>query len=174
MKKLSLSFLVMVALLAVPMTASADSDSDVESKASLDGSQEVPPNGSAMTGKVKIEIEDGELQFKLKVRNNTNDIFAAHIHCAPPGVNGDIGVTLFMGSFTAAKGTLAKGTITAPDPGNGCGWADIAAVAAAIQSGTAYVNVHTTPASGGIQAGEIRGNLPADVDDDDDDDDDDD
>ena len=111
-------------------------NSEVETEADLDGSQEVPSVATNMTGEVEIEIEDGELEFELEVSNNTHDIFAAHIHCAPPGVNGPVGVTLFTGSFTAESGTLAEGTIMAPNAGNGCGWADISAVAAAIQSGT--------------------------------------
>ena len=142
-------------------------DEEVETEADLDGSQEVPSVATNMTGEVEVEIEDGELEFELEVSSNTNDIFAAHIHCAPPGVNGPVGVTLFTGSFTAASGTVAEGTITAPDAGNGCGWADLSAVAAAIQSGNTYVNVHTTAASGGVPSGEIRGNLPGNDDDDD-------
>lgn len=142
-----------------------DEDDGLESEADLDGSQEVPAVVTAMTGEVEVEIEDGELEFELEVENNTNDIFAAHIHCAPPGVNGPVGVTLFVGSFTAAEGTLAEGTIAAPDAGNGCGWASIADVAADLAAGNTYVNVHTTPASGGVPSGEIRGNLPGDDDD---------
>ena len=41
------------------------------------------------------------------------------------------------------NGTLAQGTITAPDTGNLCGWADLAAVLAAMDSSATYVNVHT-------------------------------
>jgi hypothetical protein len=157
MKKLYLSILIIIALLAFPATALADSE--LEAGATLNGSQEVPPNGSAMRGNAEIEIENGKLKAVIRVRNNTNDIFAAHIHCAPPGVNGPVGVTLFMGSFTAERGRLVRVIFTSPDAGNGCGWTSIADVAAAIQSGNAYVNVHTTAASGGIPSGEIRGNL---------------
>jgi hypothetical protein len=38
---------------------------------------------------------------------------------------------------------VVQQTITAPDGENACGWADVAAVVAAMQSGNAYVNVHT-------------------------------
>ena len=158
MKKLYAIILVLAALLIVTGTASAGFD--VESEADLDGSQEVPAVVTGMTGEAEVEIENGELEFELEVENNTHDIFASHIHCAPADVNGPVGVTLFTGSFTAAEGTLAEGTITAPDAGNGCGWANLADVAAAIASGDTYVNVHTTPASGGVPSGEIRGNLP--------------
>ena len=133
----------------------------------LDGSQEVPSVVTNMTGEVEVEIEDGKLEFELEVSNNTHNIVAAHIHCAPPGLNGPVGVTLFSGSFMAASGTLAEGTVMAPNAGNGCGWDDISDVAAAIRSGDTYVNVHTTSASGGVPSGEIRGNLPGSDDDDD-------
>ena len=157
MKKLYLSILIIVTLLAFPATALADSD--LEFNANLNGRQEVPPVTTNMRGSAEIEIENGNMKVVLWVRNNTNDIFAAHIHCAPPGVNGPVGVTLFMGSFTAERGRLVRETFTAPDAGNACGWTSIADIAAAIQSGNAYVNVHTTAASGGVPSGEIRGNL---------------
>ena len=99
------------------------------------------------------------LEFELEVKNNTHDVFAAHIHCGVPGTNGPVGITLFSGSFTASDGTLAAGIITAPNAGNLCGWGDIADVAAAIHSGNTYVNVHTTAGSGGTPSGEIRGDL---------------
>ena len=158
MKKLYAIVLVLAALLIVPGTASAGFD--VESEAHLDGSQEVPPVVTAMTGGATVRIRDGALNFGVRVLNNTHDIGASHIHCAGPGVNGPAGVTLFTGSFTAASGILAQGTIAAPDAANGCGWADLADVAAAIANGATYVNVHTTSASGGTPSGEIRGNLP--------------
>jgi hypothetical protein len=52
---------------------------------------------------------------------------------------------LFAGAPGAGRvnGTLAQGTITAPDAGNACGWTHLAAVLAAINSGNTYVNVHT-------------------------------
>jgi hypothetical protein len=132
---------------------------EVDFKATLTGDQEVPPVGTEMEGEADIELKNGRLEFDLTVDHNTNEIFAAHIHCAPPGMNGAIGVTLFMGSFTKESGRLARGNITAPDAGNGCGWTDIDDIVAAMQSGNAYVNVHTTAESGGVPSGEIRGNL---------------
>ncbi len=89
--------------------------------------------------------KDGtELSYKVNVANIEN-VFAAHIHCGAVGVNGPVGVTLFTGAPGGGRinGILAEGTITAPDPGNGCGWADLADVMAAMSSGNTYVNVHT-------------------------------
>jgi hypothetical protein len=125
-----------------------------------------------MRGDVEIEVENNRLDVELHVRNNMNDIFAAHIHCAPPGENGPVGVTLFMGSFTEESGLLADVNVTAPDADNACDWTDLDDVIAAMESGEAYVNVHTTEESGGFPSGEIRGNLVPDEDDDGEDDDD--
>ena len=158
MRRFFVTALAVAVLLALTGTVLADSGTVVESEARLDGSQEAPQVATAMTGEVEVEIEDGLLEFELLVNDNSNDIFAAHIHCGLPGANGPVGITLFFGSFTATSGIVAAGTITAPDSGNRCGWADLADVAAAIHNGNTYVNVHTTAASGGTPSGEIRGN----------------
>jgi len=137
--------------------------------ATLSGGEEVPDRDTQATGVAKFKLrEDGAaLLFKVNVADIDN-AFAAHIHCGAVGVNGPVGVTLFGGSPAggAVNGTLAEGTITAPDPGNACGWTDLAAVLAAMQSGDTYVNVHTNdgvpPANtgpGDFPGGEIRGQI---------------
>jgi hypothetical protein len=137
--------------------------------ATLSGDQEVPARDTQARGVATFKLrQDGTaLEFKVNVANLDN-VFAAHIHCGAVGVNGPIGVTLFMGSPAggAVNGTLAAGTITAPDAGNACGWADLAAVLAAIQSGATYVNVHTNDGvappdtgPGDFPGGEIRGQV---------------
>jgi hypothetical protein len=62
------------------------------------------------------------------------------------------------------NGVLAAGTVTAPDPGNGCGWLDLDDVVTALESGDTYVNVHTNDGveppntgPGDFPGGEIRG-----------------
>jgi hypothetical protein len=112
--------------------------------------------------------EDGTaLLYKINVANIDN-VAAAHIHCAAAGVNGSVGVTLFSGPAAGGvvNGTLAEGTITAADAGNGCAWTDLASVVAAIQSGNTYVNVHTNDGvappntgPGDFPGGEIRGQV---------------
>jgi CHRD domain len=137
--------------------------------ATLSGDQEVPARDTHAVGVAKFKVrEDGTaLAFKVNVANIHN-VVAAHIHCGAVGVNGPVGVTLFAGAPATGRtdGTLAEGTITAPDPGNACGWADLAAVLAAIASGNTYVNVHTNdgvaPANtgpGDFPGGEIRGQI---------------
>jgi CHRD domain len=154
-----------LALLALAPTAKA-TDNFV---ATLSGDQEVPARDTQAVGVATFKLrEDGTaLRFKVNVANIDN-VVAAHIHCGAVGVNGPIGVTLFMGAPAggAVNGTLAEGTITSPDPANGCGWADLAAVLAAMGSGATYVNVHTNDGvappntgPGDFPGGEIRGQV---------------
>jgi CHRD domain len=137
--------------------------------ANLSGRHEVPPRDTQAVGVATFKLRDdgAALRFKVNVANIDN-VFAAHIHCGAVGVNGPIGVTLFMGmpGSGAVNGTLAEGTITAPDPGNACGWTDLAAVVAAMASGATYVNVHTddgvappNTGPGDFPGGEMRGQV---------------
>jgi hypothetical protein len=108
--------------------------------------------------------KDGSaLSYKLIV-NHLEDITQAHIHCGSPEVAGP--VVAFLFGFNAAgvtqNGVLATGTITDADvidrpsstqcPG---GVSSFAEMLEKIQSGEAYVNVHTIE----FPAGEIRGNF---------------
>jgi hypothetical protein len=79
-----------------------------------------------------------------------------------------VGVTLFMGmpGSGPVSGVLAQGKITAPDPGNGCGWMTLSDVLRAMRTGNAYVNVHTNDGvdppntgPGDFPGGEIRGQI---------------
>jgi CHRD domain len=162
--------IVLVAMLALGLLAVAPAavagDNFV---APLSGGQEVPARDTQAVGVAtfKLSADGTALEFKLNVANIDN-VVAAHIHCGAVGVNGPVGVTLFMGTPAGGRvdGTLAEGTITAPDSPNGCGWADLAAVLAAIQSGNTYVNVHTNDGvdppntgPGDFPGGEIRGQV---------------
>jgi hypothetical protein len=162
--------IVLVGMLALGLLAVAPSavagDNFV---ATLSGDQEVPTRDTQARGVATFKLrQDGAaLAFKVNVANIDN-VVAAHIHCGAVGVNGPVGVTLFMGTPAGGRvnGTLAAGTITAPDPGNLCGWADLAAVLAAMGSGATYVNVHTNDGlappntgPGDFPGGEIRGQV---------------
>ena len=125
-------------------------------RAHLSGDEEVPPVDTRAQGQATFELNDQatELEFKLNVAN-IDDVVASHIHCAPAGVNGPIGVTLFSGGPTSRNGTLAEGTVDSPDPGNACGWTSLAEVQSAMRNGFTYVNVHTLA----HPPGEIRGQI---------------
>jgi hypothetical protein len=137
--------------------------------APLSGAEEVPARDTNARGNAVFQLRaDGtELSYKLMVANIEN-VFAAHIHCGAVGVNGPVGVTLFMGSPASGRvdGVIARGTITAPDPGNACGWVDFEDVLSAMRTGDTYVNVHTNDGvaptntgPGDFPGGEIRGQI---------------
>jgi len=159
---------VMLALLATTAASVVPPDF-AKFVAPLSGRQEVPPRETRAQGAAlfRWDAAAGELGYMLIVANIQNAV-ASHIHCGPAGINGPVGVTLFMGTAGSGpfSGILAQGTLTAPDPGNACGWGDMGDVAAAMQSGGAYVNVHTNDGvaptntgAGDFPGGEIRGQL---------------
>jgi hypothetical protein len=168
MRKMYTLLTVLLALLV--FTSGALAAQSKNFRAQLSGANEVPARDTRAHGLVFFQLKgESALKYRLKVANIEN-VFAAHIHCGAVGVNGPVGVTLFMGSPGSGPfdGVLASGTITAPDAGNNCGWATLADVVAAMQSGGTYVNVHTNdgvdPANtgpGDFPGGEIRGQISA-------------
>jgi len=125
-------------------------------RAFLRGADEVPPIESEGVGVAEFRFLEGGTKLGVRLTvHGLADVVAAHIHCGAPGESGSPGVTLFSGGPVPGNGVLVEGTILAPDPGNGCGWATLADVKAAMEAGSAYVNVHTVAHSGG----EIRGQV---------------
>jgi CHRD domain len=129
------------------------------------GRLEVPVVDTKARGQAILHVtRDGNsLDFKLIVWN-IQGVTQAHIHCAPPGVNGNIAVFLF--GFDPAgvttTGILSAGTLTDADilpiassaacPG---GIGNLDDLIEKMKSGGAYVNVHTLA----HPAGEMRGNI---------------
>ena len=151
MKRLLIALAVVIGMLALPATAAATPRTGTFI-AHLTGDQETPvPTGSLAQGEVILHLNaDGTMTWKLIVANIDN-VFMAHIHVAPRHVGGPIRKWLFPASGPPAQllpgrtdGILSEGTFT-PDPG----------LLAAMESGDAYVNVHTLLHPGG----EIRGQL---------------
>ena len=68
-------------------------------RAVLSGGDEVPPRDTGARGVAifRLNADGSELGLRLVVANIEN-VFAAHIHCGAVGVNGPVGVTLFMGA----------------------------------------------------------------------------
>ena len=124
--------------------------------AHLAGANEVPPVDTAAVGQATVMVTRNNVLHTVSV-GNIADVIASHIHCAPAGVNGPVGITLFFDfANPVGSGNLARGPLPDPDAGNGCGWATLDDAIAAIEAGNAYVNVHTFPANPG---GEVRGQL---------------
>ena len=175
-----MAFLILVALLtlssiALMVSVSADPPTQEEPTnftAQLDGNQEVPPRETEATGEATFQLRDEtQLDFTLNLLDVKNFV-AAHIHCASAGENGPVGATLLGPLPPPGLGSVDifsfQATITAPDAGNGCEWADVAAGVEAMRSDNAYVNVHTDDGvdppdtgPGDFPGGEIRGQIEA-------------
>ncbi len=168
MKKIKVLSPVLI-VLTVLVIASVAYAASQNFAARLSGAEEVPPRDTDATGSAFFQLSDDGTRISYTVTvADIENVVASHIHCGAKGVNGPVGVTLFTGPAGGGpiSGTLAKGTITAPDPGNACGWADLAAVVAAMNSGNTYVNVHTNDGMaptntgpGDFPGGEIRGQI---------------
>src|SRR5918992_803469 len=151
-------FLAIVTILsAVLATAGVAYADDLEFEAELSGAEEVPPVETEGEGEVKFESDGSSVDFELEWDDLTTPALFAHIHCGVNGVNGPVGVTLFTGTM-GTEGEV-EGSFTAPDPGNACGWEDLADVLGAMATGGAYVNVHTTQHPGGEVRGQVADDL---------------
>jgi hypothetical protein len=157
---LALGILLVVLLIVGPITVSAETPSAVPAQvygARLTGAAEVPPVETDANGLVVIAVNDDQtaLRFAIVVRG-IEDVTVSHIHCGTADVSAPVGVSLpLTNARPIGDATLYRGGASAPDPGNSCGWATLDDVEEAIQSGGAYVNVHSAT----FPSGEIRGQL---------------
>jgi hypothetical protein len=167
MRKITPFLIVFLALLVSTSGALAGVGDSKNFVTHLSGGNEVPARDTLAQGNAIFHFDGVALSYKLIVVNIEN-VFAAHIHCAAAGGNGPVGATLYMGMPGSGRfdGVLARGSITAPDAGNACGWADMQAVVDAMLSGNTYVNVHTNDGvaptntgPGDFPGGEVRGQI---------------
>jgi hypothetical protein len=128
--------------------------------APADGAQEVPSVDTRARGNTVFQVREDGLHYRLTVAN-LHDVTMAHIHRAPPGVNGPVVVWLYPDAPPPeliegrSSGTLATGVITddalvGPLAGMG-----LEALLEVLRSGEGYVNIHTEA----HPAGEIRGQI---------------
>ena len=160
--------------IATAMVASgAVSASTFVFQATLDGPSEAPPNASPGTGFTTVTIDD--VAKTMRVEANFSGLLgnttASHIHCctAVPGVS-TAGVATVTPTFTDFPSgvksgsydhtfdlTLTTGTFNTSfvTANGGTAASATAALAAGLNAGKAYFNIHTSTFGGG----EIRGFL---------------
>ena len=143
----------------------------------VDGDGEVPARPSQGQGQAIFRIsDDGQsVEYKL-IATNIDNVFMAHIHLAPVGVNGPIVEWLFPGTAAVAgpvgagrfDGVLATGSFTAANLVGPLAGHPLSDLISAMRDGGAYVNVHTNDGvapgntgPGDFPGGEIRGQLSA-------------
>lgn len=142
----------------------------------LSGAEEVPPRPTRARGNAIFQLnsERTELSYKLIVANIEN-VFMAHIHMAPAGVNGGIVVWLFPSTTPGEplppgggrlNGVIAEGTITSADLVGALAGQPLSALVEILSNGNAYVNVHTSDGvdppntgPGDFPGGEVRGQI---------------
>jgi len=139
--KISRSSLAALACAAAFAIASPSMAANVNLKADLKGSSEVPPTDSKGTGSVTATYDTAskKLSWKGSVSGLTGPATAAHFHSGEAGKNGGVAVPI----AGADKGSF-EGSATLTD-----------AQAQELMAGNWYVNVHTAVNKGG----EIRGQV---------------
>ena len=139
------------------------------------GSQEVPARDTQGQAQAIFHLsKDGSsLDYKL-IASNIENVFMAHIHIGPADGTGPVAVWLYPSTDAdpgdpgggPINGVIATGTITADDlqPATGDWDGTWEGLLAAIRSGGAYTNVHTSDGvdpgntgPGDFPGGEIRG-----------------
>jgi len=141
----------------------------------LKGRYEVPLRNTDAQGQAIFRVsDDGQsVDYKL-IASNIDNAFMAHIHMGSSTVPGPIVVWLFPSTAPVPgpvgsgrhDGVLAQGTFTAANLVGPLAGHPLSDLLAAIQSGNAYVNVHTNDGQGAANTGpgdfpggEIRGQL---------------
>ena len=164
-------------LVALVVAGIAVATSERNFRVHATGAFEVPVRDTRAQGQAIFRLShDGELlRYRLNVAKIEN-VIMAHIHTAAPGVNGPIVVWLYPSTTPnepaapgggPIRGSIAEGVITEPDlVGPLLDDKTIADLVALLQSGNAYVNVHTddgvaptNTGPGDFPGGEIRGNF---------------
>ena len=154
----------------IDLHRSGGSHSGFPSRTTLSGDEEVPPRATIASGKATFRLSgDGEtMRYTLRVED-INNVVQAHIHVAAKGANGPV-VQFLFGLVPANGGPaperLAAGEFTAASFQGPLRGRPMSELVALMQSGGAYVNVHTNDGNaatiegpGDFAGGEIRGQL---------------
>ena len=128
---------------------------DQKFTASLSGDQEVPPNTSTAKGWAWFNPTGDSVGYQVNA-TGLDKVSMSHIHGGKTGENGDpIAMLQIMQSSGPINGTLAQGNITSSDLMGSLAGKSVSDLVSTMQSGEAYVNVHTEANPNG----EIRGQI---------------
>lgn len=162
---------MLAGLLAVPGIAYGDDDDDddneVEFRTRLSGAEEVPPIGGDTGGRFTVRFNSSLTTAEYRLRVNEGErITQAHLHCAPRGANGP--VVAFLAGFHPlgwdvdgkwiSNATLTDANIiqgVTPSATCPAGISDLADLAAEMDNGNIYVNVHSVASPAGVVRGQV-------------------
>ncbi len=159
--------------LLLPLTASATGSFEFASKTRLSGAQEVPGNDSAgrSTATIRFSRDFSSATVRVRFSALAGEVTRLHLHCNVAGANGPVAIGLIDTINTALdnsdniflSGHRISGTITNVDfADNDCVDVvgrpvnNIASLAAAIEAGLIYWNLHTTAFPPGELRGQVR------------------
>jgi hypothetical protein len=149
----------------VPPAAPAKKSFEFTAYAS--GEQEVPPVSTLTSGELNLQFSESFdfVEYTLNVYDGVA-VTQAHLHCALPGSNGAVVVTIFNAGVPVegpggldVDGTLSDGEILNSDiTSTACGGFTVNNVASlywAIKQGLIYLNVHTEGSPSGVIRAQI-------------------
>ena len=158
------------AAISVPLQVQTDAQAGAQGatpdnhRTHLTGDNERPvPNESKGQGQAifQVNAEGTEIQFKL-IASNIENVTQAHIHCC---ANSEATAGIVVWLYPSAPplrlipgrsdGVLAEGVIRQSSLVGGLAGQPLSTLLARIESGLAYVNVHTSQ----FPPGEIRGQI---------------
>lgn len=124
--------------------------------AELSGTQELPPVNTNAAGLVNITGNNQSIAYRLALSNMTNAT-AAHIHMGEEEENGKVVVTLYKSESPTSGVEIESlaGNITADKLQGPLADTTLVELFSIMDSGTAYVNVHSVD----FPNGEVRGEL---------------
>ena len=149
-----------LALVAYACSSSDTAPSSIRYTASMSAANERNADGtpktinSSATGTANFTLTGDTLTYVINVAGLTSAAVASHIHVGSANQNGGI-VTPFGINSGVSIGTLASGTIVMSKIVTGSSQVSGDSLLKLMNSGNAYVNVHTTT----YGAGEMRGQV---------------
>jgi hypothetical protein len=162
------------AIVAISLVTAGAQGRTKHLRASLSGAQEVPAVSSTGHGTFVAEIDssDSSFTYALSYDDLEGTVTQAHIHLAQAGVNGGImiwlcgtaalpgpaGTPVCLSPGGTVTGIVNASTVVGP-AGQGIAPGEWEEALAALRSGIAYANVHSTRNPGGEIRGQI--NTPA-------------
>jgi hypothetical protein len=144
----------------------ASSDNSTIYSADTYGHEEVPPAPDTSPGYIEVGLDSdsNSLSYAFALTSGKG-ITAAHLHCARPGENGPIVLTLYMSTGNDVDGTFASGAATDADilaSAQSCsdtiGYeiTSIRDIQRALDEGNIYVNAHSSEYPDGVSRGQLQ------------------
>jgi Cu/Zn superoxide dismutase len=160
MRKISL--IAVAAALACGGSSNTNANTYV---ANMTPTNEVPPaTGSTASGTATFTVNGTNVDFVVTFTGLKSNVSAAHIHSGAAGTaNAPVTSPFPLPSPAGTSGTIT-GSFPASDikegsAASGIHAGDLNSLIAAMKSGNAYANVHSSATGGGFPNGEIRGQI---------------